>query len=730
MLRLWRLRRVSSLFARIEKDIRFNYFWTRCAKLLCVTVFAVHCAACCYYLLADQYPDGRKTWIGAVIPKFREESLWIRYVTSIYWSITTLTTVGYGDLHAENTREMIFDIFYMLFNLGLTAYLIGNMTNLVVHGTSRTRKFRDTIQAASNFAIRNHLPLHLQDQMLSHICLKFRTEGMQQQETLDDLPKAIRSSIAQYLFFSFVEKVYLFRGVSYDFIFQMVSEMKAEYFPPKEDIILHNEAPTDFYVLVSGSVDLITYKDGTEQIIGFAERGDVFGEIGALCYRPQPYTVRTKKLSQILRLNRSSFMSIVQTNIGDGTTIMNNLLQHLKESNDPTFNELATEMMWLMSRGRLDLPINLCFAASRGDAQIMEQLLNRGIDPNEADFSGRTPLHIAAARGFMDCVRLLLSFGADVNSKDEDGSFPLWEAILGRHELVAKFLSENGASLDSNTGSFLCMAVEKGSLDILNDLIQYGADPNSICKDGRTALHVAVTDGNLDMVKILLQNGSNMNKTDNNGWTSKDLAEQQGHEEISAIFQETQATGPEFHLQIENPFSQSHADQDENIGMKDLPQHMAKTSTPLVKHSSSPTPVLNERKKRTHNLENTLFGIIANSHNSLTDGSINTCESKHVRLNPYNSPRVTIHGGHPKSMKSIGQPGKLILLPESLEGLLKIASQRFGYQPIKVFNSDYAEIDDINVIRDGDHLFLVKREDLKGTIEERIKENTSDKHIL
>lgn len=72
---------------------------------------------------------------------FLEQSLWTRYVTSIYWSITTLTTVGYGDLHPVNSREMIFDIFYMLFNLGLTAYLIGNMTNLVVHGTSRTRRF-------------------------------------------------------------------------------------------------------------------------------------------------------------------------------------------------------------------------------------------------------------------------------------------------------------------------------------------------------------------------------------------------------------------------------------------------------------------------------------------------------------------------------------------------------------------------------------------------------------
>ena len=30
--------------------------------------------------------------------------------------------------------------------------------------------------------------------------------------------------------------------------------MDAEYFPPREDVILQNEAPTDIYILVSGAV--------------------------------------------------------------------------------------------------------------------------------------------------------------------------------------------------------------------------------------------------------------------------------------------------------------------------------------------------------------------------------------------------------------------------------------------------------------------------------------------
>lgn len=71
-----------------------------------------------------------------------------------------------------------------------------------------------------------------------------------------------------------------------------VSEMKAEYYPPKVEIILQNEIPTDFYILVSGEVvcllsfslkqsyiildmkleicfklqDVLTYKNGTEQV--------------------------------------------------------------------------------------------------------------------------------------------------------------------------------------------------------------------------------------------------------------------------------------------------------------------------------------------------------------------------------------------------------------------------------------------------------------------------------
>ncbi|CAN0906993.1 Potassium channel KAT3 [Linum grandiflorum] len=334
LLRLWRLRRVSELFTRLEKDTRFSYFWTRYLKLIGVTLLAVHSAGCFYYWLAYHHPNEAETWIGSEVDNFKERSIWLGYTYSLYWSIVTLTTVGYGDLHAVNTGEKIFNMLYMLFNIGLTAYLIGNMTNLVVHSAVRTFAMRDAINEILRYATTNRLPEGLKEQMLAHMQLKFKTAELKQEEVLEDLPKAIRSSIAQHLFRNTVEKAYLFKGVSEDLVTQLVSEMKAEYFPPKVEIILQNEIPTDFYILISGAVDVLTYKNGTEQFLSKLEAADMAGEIGVLFNVPQPYIVRTKRLSQVVRISHQQFKQIVPPNSEDGKKIISNFTQQRTPNDD------------------------------------------------------------------------------------------------------------------------------------------------------------------------------------------------------------------------------------------------------------------------------------------------------------------------------------------------------------------------------------------------------------
>nr|KYP57202.1 Potassium channel KAT3 [Cajanus cajan] len=319
MLRLWRLRRVSELFARLEKDIRINYSTARFCKLICVTLFAVHFAGCMYFWLAVQHKTPKNTWIGNKTEDFKDLSIGLGYTYSMYWSVSTLTTVGYGDFYAVNLTEKLFSILYMLFNIGLAAYIIGNMTILLVHSSVQTLDMRSAFNKILRYANKNRLPEGLKEQMLAHMQLKFKTAELQQ-EVLQDLPKTIRSSIARHLFQNIVETTYLFKGVS---------EMKAEYYPSKVDIILQNEMPTYLYILVSGSLDVLIYKNGSEQFLFKLESGGMAGEIGVLFNIPQPYTVRSKELSQVIRINHHHFKQMVQPFSDDGNTIIYNLIQYL-----------------------------------------------------------------------------------------------------------------------------------------------------------------------------------------------------------------------------------------------------------------------------------------------------------------------------------------------------------------------------------------------------------------
>lgn len=642
MLRFWRLRRAKSFFCRLEKDIRFSYFWVRCAWLLFVTVFLVHCAGCIYYLLAVLYPNDAKTWIGAVNPNFRETSLWFRYISSVYWSITTMTTVGYGDMHAVNNPEMIFIVFYMLFNLGLTAYIIGNMTNLVVDGSRRTMEFRNSIEAASNFVTRNRLPPRLKEQILAYMCLRYKAEYLNQQQFIDQLPKSICTHICRHLFLPTIEKVYLFKGISREVVLLLVGEMKAEYLPPREDVIMENEAPDDVYIIVSGEVEIITRSEmEKEKVVWTLMSGDMFGEIGAFCRRPQRFTYRTKTISQLLRLKSNTLIDTIKNRTEDYIIIIKNFLQHHKELKYLTSSDLSLE------DGAEDsdpyLSVNLVNVASTGDAALLDELLKGGSDPNIRDSRGRTPLHLAAMRGHEKCVAVLLNYACNVHLQDLDGNTAMWYAIAAKHHSTFRLLFHWASISDPHVaGDLLATAAKKNDIQVMEELLKHGLHVDSIGRDGSTAIQVAIAGNNIDMVKFLLANGASVDE---------DLKPKLSSHKWKKIMQKLDPEKCITTRQDEDDFS------------------------------------CYDEEKGHH------WGCF-NASSSGSRGSL----------------RVSIYRWHPVIRRDTccSEPGRLILLPRSLEELKRIAGEKFGYDATNtlILDGEGAEIDSIEVIRDNDKLFF------------------------
>lgn len=68
-------------------------------------------------------------------------------------------------------------------------------------------------------------------------------------------------------------------------------------------------------------------EDGSDETVSLLEPNSSFGEISILCNIPQPYTVRVCELCRLLRLDKQSFMNILEIYFNDGRKIYNNLLK-------------------------------------------------------------------------------------------------------------------------------------------------------------------------------------------------------------------------------------------------------------------------------------------------------------------------------------------------------------------------------------------------------------------
>ncbi|CAE7808777.1 kidins220b, partial [Symbiodinium sp. KB8] len=123
----------------------------------------------------------------------------------------------------------------------------------------------------------------------------------------------------------------------------------------------------------------------------------------------------------------------------------------------------------------------LWVAASRGDSESVELLLEAEADVNHSNREGATPLVVAARMGSLDCARQLVEARADLNRPDSKGLSPLCMATLKDTDDVVTLLLEARADLeqrDEKKQSPLWIAVKNGCVETATCLAHAGANVN------------------------------------------------------------------------------------------------------------------------------------------------------------------------------------------------------------------------------------------------------------
>jgi hypothetical protein len=89
---------------------------------------------------------------------------------------------------------MAFTVVYISFSIVLSAYLIGNMTALIVKG-SRTERFRDRMTDLIRYMNRNRLGSAIRSQVKDHLMLQYESSYTRDRVIVDDIPVAVRSKV-------------------------------------------------------------------------------------------------------------------------------------------------------------------------------------------------------------------------------------------------------------------------------------------------------------------------------------------------------------------------------------------------------------------------------------------------------------------------------------------------------------------------------------------------------
>ncbi|CAN0378928.1 unnamed protein product, partial [Ectocarpus fasciculatus] len=176
-----------------------------------------------------------------------------------------------------------------------------------------------------------------------------------------------------------------------------------------------------------------------------------------------------------------------------------------------------------------DQCVPLHAAAEGGHGDLVGNFLVDGACPNSRTRFGRTPLHIAAELGNNRVVSTLLgNTSTDIDALDNGGFSPLMLASTSGHRSTVEALLRAGADTtpySSNCGKFrrmtaLDMAAARGHFGVVQVLVGNGGDARAHNHGGYTALHCAAFhEHGGEVVDVLLDAGADINAKTLDGMT-------------------------------------------------------------------------------------------------------------------------------------------------------------------------------------------------------------------
>ncbi|KAM3139802.1 hypothetical protein pb186bvf_008044 [Paramecium bursaria] len=274
----YRCSNINLVFAKIEyklSDLKQNFL--QLIKLYFTLITAAHIIGCFWYILGTTETEN---WILAYFTDVELDKMTL-YITSLYWSITTMLTVGYGDVLPVNQNEKIYAILTMLIGCCLFGYVMNSIGVIFDRINNNEKQLRLEMQRLNNFLDSKNIDEKLKSKFrkyLEHTHLKQQSHKLMGKRNIQNISAELMLEFNHQIITKLSHKNFLLGKFEYPVILQLSKVLQEQNFLPDE--LVYEKSSTSFhlYMILQGQV-IEQFQRQSNQIVEHYKSNQCFGEV-------------------------------------------------------------------------------------------------------------------------------------------------------------------------------------------------------------------------------------------------------------------------------------------------------------------------------------------------------------------------------------------------------------------------------------------------------------------
>ncbi|EGT45636.1 hypothetical protein CAEBREN_28573 [Caenorhabditis brenneri] len=283
--RLLRLVRVA------RKLDRYSEYGAAVLLLLMATFALIaHWLACIWYAIGSAELSHKEyTWLHQLSKQLTQPytstngtvptggpTLKSRYVTSLYFTLSTITSIGFGNVSATTDSEKIFTIIMMILGSLMYASVFGNVSAIIQRLYSGTARYHTEMSRLREFIRFHQIPNPLRQRLEEYFQHAWAyTNGIDMNLVLKGFPDCLQADICLHLNRNLLSGCAAFAGSTPGCLRALSMRFRTTHSPPGDTLVHRGDILTGLYFIARGSVEIL---NDDNNVMGVLGKDDIFGE--------------------------------------------------------------------------------------------------------------------------------------------------------------------------------------------------------------------------------------------------------------------------------------------------------------------------------------------------------------------------------------------------------------------------------------------------------------------